>query len=77
MVVTLSLRFRTGRGLGYSAHFVGSNIVIETVSKNARKPQTYPVEWVFDSYKVRVYVHAHACVHVLYIIPVHVLYVHS
>ena len=46
------LRFRTGRGLGYSAHFIGSNLVLETVSKNAKKPQTHSVDYVFHSYQV-------------------------
>jgi hypothetical protein len=42
---------RTGRGLGYSAHFVGSSLVVETVGRNVKKPQTHPVDFVFHSYQ--------------------------
>ncbi len=46
-------RFRTGKGLGYSAHFIGSTLVVETVGKGGqRKAQTQAVEFVFQSYQV-------------------------
>ena len=44
---------RTGRGLGYSAHFIGSTLVLETVGKNVKKPQTHAVDYIFHSYQVR------------------------
>ena len=45
-------RFRSGRGSGYSAHFIGSTLVLETVGKNIKKPQTHPLEHVFHSFQV-------------------------
>ena len=45
-------RFRSGRGSGYSAHFVGSTLVLETVGKQIKKPQTHPVDHVFHSFQV-------------------------
>lgn len=45
-------RFRTGKGLGYSAHFVGNKLVLETVGRGHKKPQTHPVDFVFQSYQV-------------------------
>ena len=55
-------RFRTGRPeLGYSAHFVGNTLVLETVSKSSMKPQTHAVDFSFQSYQwymlTVVYVH--------------------
>lgn len=45
-------RFRTGRPeLGYSAHLIDGNLVLETVSKAAKKPQTHRVEFAFQSYQ--------------------------
>ncbi|XP_019857848.1 PREDICTED: neurobeachin-like [Amphimedon queenslandica] len=43
--------FRSGRGSGYSAHFVGSTLVLETVGKQIKKPQTHPVDHVFHSFQ--------------------------
>ena len=55
-------RFRTGRPeLGYSAHFVGNTLVLETMSKSSKKPQTHAVDFSFQSYQwymlTVVYVH--------------------
>lgn len=45
-------RFRTGKRLGYSAHFVGNKLVLETVGRGHKKPQTHMVDFVFQSYQV-------------------------
>ena len=46
--------FRTGRQHGYSAHLVGSTLMLETVGKGGhKKPQTNAVNFVFQSYQVR------------------------
>lgn len=62
VVNTCTCRFRTGRPeLGYSAHFVGNTLVLETMSKSSKKPQTHAVDFSFQSYQwymlTVVYVH--------------------
>ena len=47
--------------LRYSTHFVGNTLVLETMSKSSKKPQTHVIEFSFQSYQwymlTVVYVH--------------------
>ncbi|XP_065829708.1 lipopolysaccharide-responsive and beige-like anchor protein isoform X2 [Oscarella lobularis] len=36
--------FRTGKGLGYSAHFSGFTLILESANKTSKKPQYHQVE---------------------------------
>jgi len=58
-------RFRTGKGMGYSSHFVGNTLVLETVERGHKKPQTHSVNFVFQSYQVRFTFTIFSVVHVL------------
>ena len=46
------VRFRTGKGMGYSAHLVGSTLVLETAGKGTKKTHTCAVEFAFQSHHV-------------------------
>jgi hypothetical protein len=35
--------FRTGKGYGFSAHFIGNMLVLETAGRSHKKPQTHPL----------------------------------
>ena len=56
-------RFRTGKGLGYSAHFIGNTLVLETAGKGHKKPQTHAVEFAFQSYQVNRILMLHSVLH--------------
>ena len=45
-------RFRTGKGYGFSAHFIGNTLVLETAGRSHKKPQTHPLPTSFQSYQV-------------------------
>ena len=44
--------FRTSRPeLGYSSHFIGNTLILETVGKGHKRPQTHAVDFVFQCYR--------------------------
>ena len=45
-------RFRTGKGLGYSAHFSGFTLILESANKTSKKPQYHQVEKQLLPYQV-------------------------
>lgn len=48
----ICVRFRTGKGYGFSAHFIGNTLVLETAGRSHKKPQTHPLPTSFHSYQV-------------------------